>query len=62
MNGDAYPCSTVDALDRHLAALADRIRRAGPRFPALVRAFRADIDLLLERRGWLRIAELPDAA
>lgn len=62
VNGDAYPCATISALDGQIAALADRIRRAGPRFPGLVRDYRADIDLLLERRAWLQLTDQPLAA
>lgn len=62
VNGDVYPCPTISALDGQIAALTDRIRRAGPRFPALLRDYRADIDLLLERRVWLQIADRPMAA
>lgn len=62
-NGTPYPCPDVLALDQHILALTVRIRHAGPRFPGLVREFRADIDLLLERRRWLDVVDdVRDAA
>lgn len=61
--GTPYPCPDVVALDGHIVALAKRIGHANPRFPALVREFRADIDLLLDRRRWLDHAhDVRDAA
>lgn len=61
--GTPYPCPDVVALDHHIVALTVRIGHAAPRFPALVLEFRADIDLLLERRRWLEVAhDVCDAA
>lgn len=56
ISGTPYPCPDIVALDHHIIGLTHRIGHAGPRFPALVREFRADIDLLLERRRWLEVA------
>jgi hypothetical protein len=50
-----YSCPDLEAVDAHLARLCDRLRLAGPRFPALVDLFRAEIDLLLDRRRWLEL-------
>jgi hypothetical protein len=40
-------------LDRQIAAVPDRIRRADPRLPLLVAQHWADIDQLLDLRIWL---------
>lgn len=53
--GTHYECPDLAALDRHLIALCARIRQATPQFPGLARAFREDIDLLLDRRRWLEL-------
>lgn len=53
--GTNYDCPDLAALDRHLTALCARIRQATPQFPGLARAFRDDIDLLLDRRRWLEL-------
>jgi hypothetical protein len=64
VHGTLYACPTLPALDRHLAELCERIRRATPRFPQLVREFRDEIDLLLDRRQWLELdlGVVPEAA
>ncbi|GEL26441.1 hypothetical protein PSU4_53950 [Pseudonocardia sulfidoxydans NBRC 16205] len=56
--GTAYSCPDLDTLDGHLAALCTRIRQATPQFPSLVRAFRDDVDLLLDRRRWLELTSV----
>ncbi|ODU06971.1 MAG: hypothetical protein ABS81_03140 [Pseudonocardia sp. SCN 72-86] len=53
--GTRYDCPDLAALDRHLVALTARIRQAAPQFPSLARAFRDDVDLLLDRRRWLEL-------
>ncbi len=53
VRGTPYPCPDIATLERHIAWLWHRLDHAGPHFPALVWEFRADIDLLLDRRQWL---------
>jgi hypothetical protein len=48
--GNRYVCPDIAAVDRYLADLSERTRHLKSRFPELARVFRADIDLLLERR------------
>ena len=48
--GNRYLCPDIAAVDRYLAELSQRTRHLKSRFPQLARVFRADIDLLLERR------------
>jgi len=48
--GNRYLCPDVAAVDRHLTDLSQRTRHLKSRFPELAKVFRADIDLLLERR------------
>lgn len=55
VRGTPYPCPDMASLDEHIAWLCHRIEHATPRFPALVEEFRAEIDLLLDRRRWLEI-------
>lgn len=57
VHGTPYPCPDVAALDGHIAWLCQRIGYASARFPRLVAEFRADIDLLLDRRRWLEIKQ-----
>ncbi|AEA28260.1 hypothetical protein ACFQ34_16195 [Pseudonocardia benzenivorans] len=53
--GTSYECPDLATLDRHLTTLCARIRQATPQFPSLARAFRDDIDVLLDRRRWLEL-------
>lgn len=63
IHGTAYVCRRISELDGHIVGLCDRIRHATPRFPELVEDYRAEIDLLLDRRQWLELdPDLPDAA
>jgi hypothetical protein len=48
-----YSCPDLAAVDVHLGRLCQRLELASPRFPVLVDLFRAEIDLLLDRRWWL---------
>jgi hypothetical protein len=48
--GNRYLCPDIAAVDRYLADLSQRTRHLKSKFPELARVFRADIDLLLERR------------
>jgi hypothetical protein len=50
-----YSCTTLSAVDQHIARLHERIHQAGPRSRALVQELWADIDLLLDRRMWLQL-------
>ena len=56
-DGAEYSCADICALDEHISRLCDRIARAAHGFPSHVESFRADIDLLLDRRCWLRLSE-----
>ncbi len=63
VRGTPYPSPHLAALDAHIRWLHHRLGHCTPRFPALATEFRADIDLLLERRRWLEIdAGIPAAA
>lgn len=53
-HGTPYPCPDIAAVDNHLEGLRNRIVHAQSAFPGLIRAYRAEIDLLLERRMWLQ--------
>jgi hypothetical protein len=50
-----YDCPDLASVDAHLTRLCVRLGLATPRFPALVALFRAEIDLLLDRRRWLEL-------
>lgn len=58
-HGDEYSCTDICAVDAHLSKLCERITRAAHRFPKHVQGFRADIDLLLDRRCWLELLAEP---
>lgn len=49
--GAIYPCPDLDTLDAHIANLHERA--TGTTFPERAAEFRADIDMLLDRRLWL---------
>ena len=53
--GTTYVCPDIPTLDGHLAALCVRIRQTAALFPNLARAFREDVDVLLDRRRWLEL-------
>jgi hypothetical protein len=57
VRGAPYPCPDIATLDAHIAWLSHRIERAPPRFGTLVAEFRAEIDLLLDRRRWLELEQ-----
>ena len=57
VRGTPYPCPDLATLDEHIAWLSHRIEHASPKFPMLVAEFRTEIDLLLDRRRWLELAE-----
>jgi len=48
--GNRYLCPDIAAVDGYLADLSQRTRHLKSKFPEQARVFRADIDLLLERR------------
>jgi len=52
-NDSWYPCPDTASVDRHIVELARRIGHAKRKYPELAKAYRADIDLLLDRRNWL---------
>lgn len=54
-----YPCPDLAALDEHMSALSGRIGHAERNLPYLVAVFRADMDLLLDRRLWLALTTEP---
>ncbi|HWN35629.1 MAG TPA: hypothetical protein VNP03_22950 [Pseudonocardia sp.] len=54
-NDSWYPCPDTATVDRHIVELARRIGQAKRKYPELARAYRADIDLLLDRRNWLAV-------
>ena len=56
-NDSWYPCPDTASVDRHIVELARRIGHAKRKYPELAKAYRADIDLLLDRRSWLALAE-----
>lgn len=56
-NDSWYPCPDTASVDRHIAELARRIGHAKRKYPELAKAYRADIDLLLDRRSWLTLTE-----
>lgn len=49
-----YVCDSIEAVDFHLRDLQRRIKSA-PNMPALVVKYRADFDLLLDRRLYLEM-------
>jgi hypothetical protein len=57
-----YPCPDTATVDHHLVELAPRIGQAGRRSPKLAEAYRADMDLLLDRRSWLSMLEEESAS
>lgn len=57
LNGAQYACPDIATLDEHLAGLCRRIEHAAPHFPYLADAYRAEIDLLLDRRWWLELED-----
>lgn len=59
LNGTPYPCPDIAAVDRHIGELSHRIRQVSHIFPELVAGYRAEIDLLLDRRAWLGSNEAP---
>jgi hypothetical protein len=56
-NDSWYPCPDTASVDRHIVELARRIGHAKRKYPELAKAYRADIDLLLDRRSWLALTE-----
>jgi hypothetical protein len=54
-NDSWYPCPDTATVDRHIVELARRIGQAKRKYPELAKAYRADIDLLLDRRNWLAL-------
>lgn len=50
-SGNTYPCPDLATLDGHIARLHERAM--GTMFPERIAEFRADIDMLLDRRMWL---------
>lgn len=56
-NDSWYPCPDTASVDRHIVELARRIGHAKRKYPELAKAYRADIDLLLDRRHWLSLTE-----
>jgi len=59
-NDSWYPCPDTASVDRHIVELARRIGHAKRKYPELAKAYRADIDLLLDRRSWLTLTERKD--
>lgn len=59
-HGVVYACPTLNAVDAHIAHLRRRIAQNPPRFPRLAEAYRADIDLLLDRRAYLMLVQAED--
>lgn len=53
LGGTLYDCSDLRTLDGHLEVLRQQIART--RFRERIVEFRADIDLLLDRRLWLSL-------
>jgi hypothetical protein len=49
-----YDCPDLASVDTWLSDLAVRIR-AAPKLPKLLKQYRADQDLLLDRRLWLEM-------
>lgn len=57
-----YDCPTLVAVDAHLSELHHRIRSAPAKFPNLLAQYRADFDLLLDRRLWLEMTATPEVS
>lgn len=57
LHGIRYACPDRSAVDEHLVGLCHRIEHATPHFPHLIEAYRVEIDLLLDRRWWLELAD-----
>jgi hypothetical protein len=51
-----YDCASIAAIDVLLSDLVTRIR-AAPKLPKLLKQYRSDLDLLLDRRLWLEMTE-----
>lgn len=57
--GSTYACPDLETLDGHIARLHELA--TGTTFPERIAEFRADIDMLLDRRLWLlRTADCVD--
>lgn len=50
-----YPCSTIEAVDAHLAEIGRRIKLAPPKMAPLLAKYHADQDKLLDRRLYLEM-------
>jgi len=57
--GVPYLCSSIEAVDGHLADLHRRARLLARKFPRLAKSYRSDIDQLLDRRCWLAMSPTP---
>ncbi|HEX4252500.1 MAG TPA: hypothetical protein VH008_31860 [Pseudonocardia sp.] len=60
-NDSWYPCPDTASVDRHIVELSRRIGHARRKYPELAKSYRADIDLLLDRRNWLAVTERRNA-
>jgi hypothetical protein len=49
-NGAVYDCPTVEAIDKYVVELAERIKTCNPVLKKTIRGWQFDIDMLLDLR------------